>query len=299
MRRKSSLLAFTFVFLLTMRCAAMTASPFPIDLKQPDGTHIRLTIHGNEAGNWFEDKNGYSVLRDDLKRYVYANLDDEGVPGPTSLLVGKADPAKLGLEPGMIRNTPQAQDFGTARGIALPVPDDAANGIVPFDIQPSGTVKNLVILCKFSDHTTTSHTRTREDFDTLFNQAGGHPTIAPTGSVRDYFTEVSYGTMDLQSTVIAWVTLPNPEAYYADGKDGLRGSFPKNSQGMVRDALDRADALVDFGDFDNDNDNDNDSDNNNIIKQHILISFLPPVLNLAVWLTRPNTSLPWYPCTTT
>ncbi len=78
-------------------------------------------------------------------------------------------------------------------------------------------------------------------------------TLAPTGSVRDYYTENSYGAMTLQSTVTVWVTLPQTEAYYANGLDGF-GSYPQNAQRMVQDALALVDASVNFGQFDQDND---------------------------------------------
>jgi len=65
--------------------------------------------------------------------------------------------------------------------------------------------------------------------------------------------------MTLNSTVLAWVTLPGTEAYYAAGscgigRNGALGVFPQTSQGMVRDALELADGLVNFADFDTDND---------------------------------------------
>jgi len=55
--------------------------------------------------------------------------------------------------------------------------------------------------------------------------------------------------MTIESTVIAWVTLPNSEAYYANGQSG-GGPYPQNAQRMVEDALNLVDPLVDFGQFD-------------------------------------------------
>ena len=124
----------------------------------------------------------------------------------------------------------------------------------PSGIPASGTVKNLVVLCMFSDHTPGVHGRNQADYDVLFNAVGGDPTLAPTGSVKDVFTENSYGTMTLASTVVAWVTLPQNEAYYGNGQNGIGLTYPNNAQGMVRDALDLVDSLVDFGQFDQDND---------------------------------------------
>ena len=68
------------------------------------------------------------------------------------------------------------------------------------------------------------------------------------------FTENSYGVLTLNSTVVAWVTLPQTEAYYANGSSGLGGFYPENPQGMVEDALNLVDPLVDFGQFDLDSD---------------------------------------------
>ena len=64
-------------------------------------------------------------------------------------------------------------------------------------------MKNLVILCLFSGDTVAANGRAQSDFDTLFNKVGGDTTLAPTGSVRDAYSEFSYGTVTMQSTVLA------------------------------------------------------------------------------------------------
>ena len=47
------------------------------------------------------------------------------------------------------------------------------------------------------------------------------PVLAPTGSVKDLFRENSYGALNLESTVVGWVDLPNTESFYAAGQSGL------------------------------------------------------------------------------
>lgn len=223
-------------------CDAVTANPLPIEQTQPDGTKIVLRIRGDEQLHWFEDLEGFLVMLDS-GRYVYAILDAQGQPVPTALAVGSGDPQAAGLAKG-IKPSPRAEPLILA----------AAAGEPPLGVPARGSVKNLVVLCRFSDHVFGTHTRDRADYDVLFNRVGGDPVLAPTGSVKDYFHEASYGTMTLNSTVIAWVTLPHTEAFYGNGSSGRQGDFPNNGQGMVRDALDLADALVNFGDFDTDND---------------------------------------------
>lgn len=234
---------------------AINASPIPVRLRQPDGREVTLRIKGDSFFNWYEDMSGRTVIRD-RKSYVYARLDEQGWLAPTSLLVGRDDPQAAGVRSGVFPSRQAVQTF-RQREIARRVSGSGVQGISanvtpPSLVAASGTIKNLVVLCQFSDHDGTK-IRAREDYDVVFNTIGGDPTLAPTGSVKDYFTETSYGTVTLNSTVVAWVTLPNTEAYYANGQHGT-GSYPTNAQRMVMDALNLADPLVNFGEFDSDND---------------------------------------------
>ena len=114
----------------------------------------------------------------------------------------------------------------------------------------AGTLKNLVIPFRFSDHTTRV-LPSRTSLDTLMNNQGPNPSICPTGSVRDVYLENSFGMLDLQSTVIDWVTLDYSEAACAAGASGLTTSFFI----CLTNALDKAVAAgVDFRDYDLDND---------------------------------------------
>jgi M6 family metalloprotease-like protein len=233
--------------LMAERSLAINASPTPVQLKQPDGSSITLRVRGDEYCHWFEDLNGYTVVLN-KGAYVYAVRDAQGGLAPTALAVGVADPAGSGVA---IKSGPtsayQQQRRANVWGAA-----DAA--LPPQPIAPVGAVKNLVILCRFSDHTLGVHTRAPADYTTLMNTVGGDPVLAPSGSLADYYKTNSYGTMTLASTVIAWVTLPHTEAYYGNGADGLGNTYPQNGQGMTFDAINAANAVVNFGQFDLDND---------------------------------------------
>jgi M6 family metalloprotease-like protein len=228
---------------------AMPASPIAFEVAQPDGRKIQLHIRGDEFFHWNEDTDGYTVVKDN-GRFVYGKLNAKGRLGPTGFVVGRDNPKVSGLKKRIlplpqVRKSLAPSMFSESESISQQ--SVAA-------VSPSGTVKNLVVLCKFSDHTYGVHTRDANDYDILFNQIGGHTTLAPTGSVKDLYLENSYGVMTLESTVVAWVTLPQTEGYYADGSDGTDGPFPTNAQGMVRDALELVDPLVDFSQFDDDSD---------------------------------------------
>ncbi len=232
-----------------VECAhAINASPFPVEVRQPDGRVISVRARGDEFTHWYEDEDGFAVVASG-GQYVYAALNAKGGLEPTALLVGRDNPRTAGL----LKNMRPSAEFIRDERTRLIAPALAA-APPRADIAPSGSVKNLVILCRFSDHTLGVHTRAPADFETIFNTVGGDPVLAPTGSVKDYYKEASYGILTLNSTVIAWVTLPQTEAYYANGTSGLGGAYPANPQGMVRDALVAADAVVNFGQFDADND---------------------------------------------
>jgi M6 family metalloprotease-like protein len=252
---KLRLIIFLFIFILLLLsfCGglvyAMPASPIAFEASQPDGRKIKLHIRGDEFFHWNEDTDGYTVVKDN-GRFVYGELDINGRVVGGNLVVGVDNPGLAELKK---RILPSPQMRGLLRLSSLSEPESVTQQSVAA-VPPSGTVKNLVVLCMFSDHTAGVDTRDANDYDILFNQIGGDDPLAPTGSVKDLYLENSYGAMTLESTVVAWVTLPQTEAYYADGSDGTDGPFPTNAQGMVRDALELVDPLVDFSQFDDDSD---------------------------------------------
>jgi hypothetical protein len=101
---------------------------------------------------------------------------------------------------------------------------DDATGLSTIDhhhrraIQTTGTVKNLVIPLKWNDHNSRP-LPSRQDIDVLMNHVGAEERC-PTGSVKDVFLENSYGKLELESTVVDWVLMPNTEAFYADSRSG-------------------------------------------------------------------------------
>jgi hypothetical protein len=192
------------------------------------------------------------LLRDG--RYVYAQLNPLNQLMPTDWQVGEVNPRTMGLNPRIL--PPRESRPGNLNAGMKPYRPWASHQIGPQkNITATGTVKNLVVLCKFSDHTFGVQTRIQGDYNVLFNQIGGDPVLAPTGSVQDAYTENSYGIVTLQSTVLAWVTLPQTMAFYAGTNNGLGADYPNNAKKMVQDALALADVLVDFGQFDADNAN--------------------------------------------
>lgn len=221
---------------------AIQASPHEIQESQPDGSVISLRIRGDEYFHWYEDLQGYSVVRD-RGRYLYARLGKANRLTPTAWEVGKADPAAKGLQKRILPPAPVMRQLRSAR---LAMPGSAAATTAA---AVTGTFKNLVIMLRFSDHAGRT-LPSGSDVETLFNAPGGDFQLAPTGSVRDVFIENSYGQLVLDSTVVGWIDLPNTELYYADGVSGTSSRIWE----ALTYALDQVDTLIDFNDYDEDND---------------------------------------------
>ncbi|SMO58474.1 M6 family metalloprotease domain-containing protein [Fodinibius sediminis] len=117
----------------------------------------------------------------------------------------------------------------------------------------TGTRRVLVLLVDFSDE---AAGESQSHYNDLLFSVGSHPT----GSMRDFYREASYGALDVVGTVsgdgevtAGWYRAPNPKSYYTNGNYGF-DAYPNNAQRLVEDIIDRADPHVDFAQFDNDND---------------------------------------------
>jgi immune inhibitor A len=78
----------------------------------------------------------------------------------------------------------------------------------------------------------------------------------PTGSMRDFYLENSYGSFQLTGNVVGWYRMPQPLSYYCNydgisgtGDDYGFGGYPHNAKKLFEDAVAAADPDVDFHDF--------------------------------------------------
>jgi immune inhibitor A len=107
-----------------------------------------------------------------------------------------------------------------------------------------GTVRVVVVLVEFSDR---AITQTADHFRDLFFSTG----VIPTGSVREYYEEVTNGLVTIDGEVVGPYTLPLTLAQYAHGGSGIGTTLP-NASTMARDAVLASDPDVDFTPYDND-----------------------------------------------
>lgn len=109
-----------------------------------------------------------------------------------------------------------------------------------------GSVRVVVVLVEFKDRKFDARHGTAH-FEELFFSRGA----VSTGSVREYFDEVSRGDIDVIGEVVGPFALPHTMAEYANGQSGT-GSQEPNARTMARHAAEMANQKVDFAPYDND-----------------------------------------------
>lgn len=231
--------------LLMQVLQAVPANPRFFEAKQSDGTTAQIRLRGDEFLHWHEDNEGYSVVQDASSRdWYYATLSADGsalVPSSTRVgAVTRAHPSVKHLLP-----SPAVQNAKAAKAARMLAQTERASSL-----QTTGTVKQLVILVQFQD---LKLTKTKAQFEALFNQIG-YTGEGNRGSVRDFYREVSYGKLDVQSVVVGPVTLSHPAAYY--GANNLDGDDQNGSE-LAADALAALVSQTGFSDwaqFDQDGD---------------------------------------------
>lgn len=118
--------------------------------------------------------------------------------------------------------------------------------------QLSGIIKTLVLLVDFDDLPNTGDRGAGYFQQMLF----GSDNSFPTGSMREYYQSISgfaqdsQSGIDIQGEVFGWLRMPQTSEYYTAGSSGM-GAFPRNAQGLARDAVKAAlDEGVDFSSYD-------------------------------------------------
>ncbi len=90
--------------------------------------------------------------------------------------------------------------------------------------QAVGFVRVLVLLVKFTDHMNRTLPPVA-DYDTIFNDSGETPLIAPTGSVSSWLRNNSYGKFNMEAEIVPWHVTNNTEAYFSVHNYGLSDDF--------------------------------------------------------------------------
>jgi immune inhibitor A len=153
-----------------------------------------------------------------------------------SLALAK-EPRALGFNDGMIVPADE-YPFGTSDLVMRSGSADRA----PL----RGSVRVIVVLVDFSDKHMAA---TQQHFRDLFFSTG----VIPTGSVKEYYQEVTGGLVDITGDVVGPYRMPHTNAWYANGNFGIgKPSGTTRARDLAQDAFAAADPHVNFGPYDND-----------------------------------------------
>lgn len=220
---------------------SVPAYPYPIEYTQPDGTVIILFLKGDEKVNWAETPDGYTILvtKDGFYEYAvhdeYGDLVFSGIPVSEYGDRNEKEAALLKqLSKGLFFSKRQVEMM---RGLWDTRTDDESRAF-----PTTGERRLLSILMQTPDK---PFTKTREDFDALFNQLN-YSLDGASGSVRDYYLENSYHQFDLRVDVAGPYTAANNMAHYGSSWGGARQ--------LATEAVHLAHPDVDFSDYDNSGD---------------------------------------------
>jgi immune inhibitor A len=173
----------------------------------------------------------------DLKRRIDAEIRKLRASENTVLapFIRAGEPRRPGLNDGLII---PPDEFGLGASMNMIIATAAERAPL------AGVVRVIVVLIDFTDKQmglAASH------YEDLFFSTG----VLPTGSVREYYQEVTHGIVDIQGEVVGPYRMPQTLAAYANGHSGLGSALP-NASTMARDALAAADPNVNFAPYDND-----------------------------------------------
>jgi M6 family metalloprotease-like protein len=235
------MLAMVFCLMLTSEPAlAVPADPTrTFDAIQPDGTtKLVLRVVGDERNGRLVTKDGYTVIKDADGWYCYAVLNAAGDLTASSLRANVSEERST-TERSFLTQIPLGLAATNMTG--KPDPNAIARSVDPsLTMRGTNTTNNvLLILIRFTDET---NTYPPGDFTSLVNGPSWD-----LGSLKQYFTEVSYGAFTVDGTVVGFYTAANNQIYY-----GYDNGWTRAAE-LAREAIVAAQgAGVNFASFDND-----------------------------------------------
>jgi M6 family metalloprotease-like protein len=210
------------------------ASPYPLTIKQPDGTSIEIYGKGDEFRHYSATEDGYSIIKNSSNVYEYAERGNDGQLHPSGI-AAKSINARGANEIRFVSSL--KKDIKPDKIIQEErLKTDEIKKVFP----SSGMRKTLVLLIKYPD---LNSTNTTADFNSLMNDAN----YGGTGSMHDYYMVCSDNKLNLSFDVYGWYTAAHNYTYYGDDNGDTRARV------LVREAIDAAQAAgVNFSLYDND-----------------------------------------------
>jgi immune inhibitor A len=128
------------------------------------------------------------------------------------------------------------------RPVRMPRFPKLVNKPEPFKAPVVGTARGIALLVYFVDNV---RIHDKSSFQTLLFGENS-------GSMKDYYHEVSYNKLTVEGEVSKWHLAPHSYSYYVYEGYGIEARYPNNVQKLVEDVVKLADPFIDFAQYDND-----------------------------------------------
>ncbi len=269
---KNRIILLAVAAIMALAASAVPAMRKVLTVMQPDGTELLIMKHGDENFNYITTADGKLLARDSDGKYCYASFDSTtGALVSSHIMAVNAEVRSLSasrvardaasfdmsavqqkrLANKMLPQRRIAPYRATAPFKAIP---QTGMGRYTTNFPTKGKIKALVLLVEYSDvKFNRSYAVSPKDYFSKLMMENGFSQYGGTGCAAEYFRDQSQEQFDPQFDVVGPITLDNNRNYYG-ANDPATGGIDKNAAQMVVHACEKADAQINFQDYDNDND---------------------------------------------
>jgi len=251
---KKSLLTLTLLLCAVLIRAEVRPYPFPTEVLQPDGTTVTVTMNGDADFCWLTLGDGTIVVNTGRGYYVAA-LDSEGNLTVSGQLAHEQGTRTAAEQQIITRQKANRQRYFAAEEAKKEIRQRQRISIsettTPSYFPHTGTPKVLVILAAFKD-SAFCVTDPKASFDQYLNGDeqtemgwGEHYNY---GSVRTYFSDMSFGDFTPQFDIVGPVTVSDTLGAYGYKKGNAK------ARTYVTEACKLVNDSVNFADYDSDGD---------------------------------------------
>jgi M6 family metalloprotease-like protein len=202
------------------------SAPFvarPFTFTNPDGTKVPVIGTGNQHAAVFETPEGFTVVEDPATGFFhYATVAaDRTALVPSGVRVGRRPPAGLdrhlrvtvaGRRSALAGRDGQLNRWEERRLERRAQRSAGGQRAATLHPAPSGDILGLCVMVDFPD---VAGTLTRQQVDDFCNLPG-YSEFGNSGSVFDYFNDVSGGELRYRNLVVDYVTAGHERSYYTD-----------------------------------------------------------------------------------
>lgn len=218
---------------------------------QPDGTKVAVQLFGDESFSWHQTTDGI-LLTYANKAYYIATIDSLGNLINSGVLAHNAD-ARTEKEILAIKKQNRKLFFNDSPDIrkARTRSKTIAGYPKSFYCPHSGTVRVPIIIMEYADMKLRLDDRSiwEEYFNGTKRTAFSYETrFQGYGSVKQYFADASHGQLNFEFEIYGPYTADNGHDYYG------RGQGTERELELLKEAVSKADADIDFSQYDSNND---------------------------------------------